>query len=57
LNIVANTGVSADMALEQGPAFLFGAVGGLGARHDAIALELGLDRIEGRLDLPALGQS
>ena len=38
---------------QQCPQFLFGAVGGLRAQHDTVAFELGLERAEGVLDLPA----
>jgi len=35
------------------PQLLLGTIGGLRAQHDAVAFELGLERAEGVLDLPA----
>jgi len=38
---------------QQSPQFLLGAVRGLGSQHDAVTFELGLERAERVLDLPA----
>src|SRR5665811_123396 len=46
---IRDTGV---IGAQQGPQLLLGPIGGLGAQHDTVAFELGLERTEGVLDLP-----